>query len=139
MPSINGDPPILDGVVLEAIVCTEHWPDGEFEDAANVIYFLVHNKWHRLYFDFGTVFWRQDVDGVPDYRGPATADNPFVNVDLGAELSLAGRTISSCVTEAVGDHGSRVSFHFVGGGTLSFTCIGDITSVDHSALADRGT
>ena len=113
MPSINGDPPPLDGVVLESIVCTEHWPDGVFEDAANVIYFRIHSKWHRLYFDFGTVFWRQDVDDVPDYHGPATADNPFVNVNLGVELSLAGRTISSCVTEAVCNQDARVSFHFL--------------------------
>jgi hypothetical protein len=85
------------------------------------------------------VFWRQDVEEFPDYPGPATADDPFVNVDLSAELSLAGRTISSCVTESVGEHDSKVSFHFNGGGTLSFTCIGDITSVEHSGLSGCGT
>lgn len=136
MPIINGEPPALDGVVLEALVCIEHWPDGIFEDAANEVYFRIRGLWHRLYFDFGTVFWRQDVDGLPDYPVPVTADAPFVIVDLAAKLLLTGRTIESCNTESVGQFDSKVSFRFAGGGTLSFTCVGDTTSVQHSGLPD---
>ena len=101
MPSINGDQPELDGSVLQGMVCTQHWPDGTFDDAANVIYFRVHNRWHRLYFDFGTVFWRSDVDAVPDYPATASPDEPFVNVDFGSQLSIVDRTISSCITDLI--------------------------------------
>lgn len=139
MPAINGDPPELAGVVLDAMICTQYWPDGALEDSANVIYFRIHDRWHRLYFDIGTVFWRQDIDEVPDYPGPVTADNPFVNVDLGHDLAIAGRTIKSCITEAVAEHDSKVSFHFDGGGTISFICVGEITSMEHSGLPHRGT
>ena len=139
MPSINGDPPALAGVVLQAMICTQHWPDGEFEDAANVIYFRIHDTWHRLYFDFGTVFWRCDVTEVPDYPGPPSVDAPFVNSDLDAELAIAGRTIASCVTEPVGEYDSKVTFNFAGGGALSFTCIEDLTTIEHANLGHRGT
>lgn len=139
MPSINGDQPELDGDILQGMICTQHWTDGTLEDAANVIYYRIHDCWHRLYFDFGTVFWRTDVDAVPEYPGVASPDEPFVNVDLGTQLSIIGRTITSCTTEPVGEYDSEVTFHFDGGGTLSFTCVGDITTVEHCGLLNRGT
>ena len=121
------------------MVCTEHCPDGVREDAANVVYFRIHDTWHRLYFDIGCVFWRCDVQEIPDYPGPPSAIETFVNVDLGRDLAISGRTIASCVTTPIDERDSKVTFNFSGGGSLSFTCIGDITSIQHENLVDRGT
>lgn len=138
-PTVHGRAPNLVGVTLDDMICTQYWRAGEFDDAATSIYVRLRGSWYSFSLDFGEVFWSTSAVAVPYYPGPATDDSPFVNLNLGEELGIAGRIICSCVAEPFGEYDVKVSFHFDGGGYVSFVCVGQNTSIEHSGLNDRGT
>jgi hypothetical protein len=124
---LNGDEPALLGLVCQDLLAVEYVSAGAVVEDAHSVYLRFAGRWHRLYFDFGTVFWR-----VSD-KAPVS----FVAEDLGAEyrvVDLAGarglRGLRLCAIRYTPiEDGSEVALEFESGRVLAFSCVADITSV----------
>lgn len=123
---VNGQAPDLAGAVCEAILLQQYVFAGTLEDPANVIHLKFSGQWHRLYFDYGIVFWRLS-DTAPEAWSDTDEqwDNPLF--DLGATADLAGLQLDRYAMTSI-HGGSEVSFMFVGGRTVVFKSINDHTS-----------
>jgi hypothetical protein len=123
---INGSQPTLTGQTCEEILCQEYWYRGELKNPANVIHLRCGGRWHRLYFDWGVVFWREDGDEPAGYCEWKEGDDEFRTVDIGKQLDLCGRVVESVVATPI-EAGSQVAFRFEGGRRLVFSCENDVT------------
>src|SRR6516165_3282035 len=66
---INGDPPALAGLTCQELLVQQYWYSGRLEDEANVIFLKFGQRWYRLYFDSGIIFWRPQ-DSPPESVPP---------------------------------------------------------------------
>jgi len=123
---VNGDAPQLAGLRCDAILCVEYWHGGQLVEPANTVYLCFGGVWHRLYFDYGIIFWRPDERGPGSYEAPEL-DSSYPVVDVAAERNLLGLRLSRYEMVPI-DGGSRVTFAFEGGHRLAFSSIDDVTS-----------
>ncbi|WP_148261962.1 hypothetical protein [Methylomonas methanica] len=127
--SVNGEWPDLKTKVVEKLIAQEYWYKGELVEAANVLWLKVSGKWHRLYFDYGIVFWRESNE-EPHYVKPdANEDYDYPLNDLTEKYNLYGKTIESCEGAVIAG-GSQVVFKFVNSKTIIFKSINDSTSIE---------
>jgi hypothetical protein len=117
MLETDGVVPKLNGEVCEALICQQYWHAGKLVQAVDALFIRVRERWHRLYFDEGIVFWRMDESG-PVTRAVQDGD-PFVYplLDLGHRYGLNDCLISECVMEPYPE-GARVAIGFTQLGTL---------------------
>jgi hypothetical protein len=102
---ISGEPPTLENVRCDALVCEQYWYQGDLHEPANVIYLQVGDTWHRLAFDSSILFWgTQDEPPVP-YVMPEIEAEARLD-DLGARLDLAGRVLESYEASVIPGGGS---------------------------------
>lgn len=139
MPEFNGSQPFLRGVLIQSLLCQEYWYNGLLDQPANIVYLQVRDIWHRLYFDCGVIFWRDDGTEGMIWGDEKNDDSEFRTIDLLQRFALGGRTIADCTSETVNEHGSKVTFQFDGGGALSFVNVNDQTVIEPILLPDRGT
>ena len=124
--AVNGAPPLLAQQVCHELLFEQYWHAGELVAPANVGYFLFGDIWHRLTFDHGIIFWRQQTERPRPYSMPEL--NAETRIDnAGERLGLAGQRLTSCVARLISD-GSEVAFSFEGGRTLVLRNVGDQTS-----------
>lgn len=115
---LNGSPPDLEGEVCEALLCQEFWYRDELDDPCNVVYIKTLDVWHRLYFDYGIVFWR-GADGPPEsFRAPEI-EGAYRVVDYGTEAGIVGARIES-MSIVREESGSAVQLHFEQGPIIRF-------------------
>jgi hypothetical protein len=126
---INGEPPQLDGLRCDAILCQEHWHGGALVEPANVTFLCFEGRWHRLYFDFGIVFWR-DTEGGPEPFEASEIDSNYPVVDVATERGLRGVKLRGYRMEPWGDCGAMVAFEFESGARLAFRSVEDVTPYD---------
>lgn len=128
MLETNGITPKLNGEVCETIICQQYWHARKMVNAVDALFVRVRGRWHRLYFDGGIVFWRQD-ESAPVTQIAKPGD-PFVYplVDLGQQYGLNGCLISECVVEPYLE-GARVAIGFSNRGTLVIVDSANITSL----------
>lgn len=127
---INGDAPQLAGLLCDAILCVEYQHAGQLVEPANVVYLCFGGTWHRLYFDYGIIFWRPGECGPESYEAPEL-DSSYPVVDVAAERGLLGQRLSRYEMEPI-KGGSRVCFVFEGGKSLAFSSVDDVTSYQAS-------
>ena len=139
MLEFNGSQPFLCGVVIQSLLCQEYWYNGSLDQPANIVYLQVRDVWHRLYFDCGVIFWRDDGEEGMIWGDEITDGGEFRTIDLAQRFDLGGRTITCCDSETVDEYGSKVTFQFDGGGALSFVNVDDRTVIEPFSLPDRGT
>jgi hypothetical protein len=126
---INGEPPRLDGKRCDAIRCQEYWHGGRLVEPVNVAFLCFEGRWHRLYFDFGVVFWR-DADGGPKpYRAPEI-DSDYPVIDVAEERGLRGVRLLGYRMEPLGVCGAKVTFEFANGARLAFRSVEDVTTYE---------
>ncbi|HEX5725587.1 MAG TPA: hypothetical protein VFX98_08985 [Longimicrobiaceae bacterium] len=125
---VNGDPPDLRGLRCDALLCDEYRFQGKLENAANVVYLYFGGSWHRLYFDWGIVFWRP-YHGPPEAVEPTEDGAAFPLVDLAARFGLAGVRLRGYRMEPL-PLGARVTFEFENGVALAFRNEDDRTTYD---------
>jgi hypothetical protein len=68
LSDLNGTQPDLIGRVCDGLLAQAFSQDGELVESANILYLHVENIWHRLYFDYGTVFWRVQHEKPENYE-----------------------------------------------------------------------
>ncbi|QDV32264.1 hypothetical protein [Tautonia plasticadhaerens] len=123
---VNGDAPRLTGLRCDAILCVEYRHAGRLVEPASTAHLCFDGGWHRLYFDFGIVFWR------PEERGPQSFDAPELDssypvVDVAALRGLLGVRLSHYEMAPI-EGGARVTLAFENGHHLTFSSVDDITS-----------
>lgn len=101
---------------------------GQLVEASNVAYFCFDGAWHRLYFDYGIVFWRTDESEPQSYDAPEI-DSSYRVVDVATPRGLLGTRLANYEMEPI-EGGSRVAFSFENGHRLKFCSVNDITSYD---------
>ncbi|MFO7907298.1 MAG: hypothetical protein ACQESR_01440 [Planctomycetota bacterium] len=123
---INGKQPDVVGRVCEGLVAIEYRHAGVVVEPANVVFLKFVSRWYRLYFDFGTVFWRPGDDGPKSFVAEEL-DASFRVDDLGARFRLLGLRLEAVRYQPL-DDGSAVTLHFDGNREISFECRGDVTT-----------
>lgn len=126
---VNGHQPTLEGLKCEAFIVSQFWYQGLLEDPANTISMKFDGHWHRLYFNYGTIFWRSSNESRPKAFSMPEHEGEFRLDDIGESLGLVGAkllAITSCVIEG----GSEVVFLFEGEKKVTFSSINDVTTYE---------
>ncbi len=123
---IHGNPPSLADKTCDQLLVEQYWHKGTLSEPANVIYFRCGNIWHRLTFDHGIIFWREQPEEPTPYSMNEFCSETRMS-DLGEQLQLQGQRFVSCIARMV-PGGSEVVFEFQGGRVLTFQNISDHTS-----------
>jgi hypothetical protein len=116
---VNGEVPDLAGQRCEAFLARAHWHKGELNDPANTSHLCFDGRWHRLYFDHGFVFWRED-EGRPEPAGEPEGDFAWTVEDVGAAAGVIGATLID-FDMTWEEAAAVVVFTFVGGASITFT------------------
>ena len=126
----NGIPPKLSGRECEELICQQYWQEGKLAKELDVLFIKSHGRWHQLYFEDDTVYWRsQDEAPVPS---ESKENDPFQYplLDLGDQYALKGEVITDCVTAPM-VQGAKVSFHFERGDRVICSCVDSETRIQH--------
>jgi hypothetical protein len=124
--SVNGEPPAVVGLPCDEVLVSEYWHDGERVEPANVVYLRFGGRWHRLYFDYGIVFWRPQ-ESAPEAVPPGGEGYAYPLVDLGRQAGVCGVVLDRLEAAPIAG-GSEVRFAFRNGADLVFRSIADITT-----------
>ena len=124
---INGEPPQLNGLRCDALLCRECWHGGHLVEPANVAFLCFDGRWHRLYFDLGVVFWR-DAEGGPEPFEAPEVDSIYPVVDVAKARGLLGVKLLGYRMEPWGACGAKVTFDFESGARLTFRSVEDVTT-----------
>jgi hypothetical protein len=122
---VNGREPEIVGRTCEEMVALEYSHGGKVVDPANVVFLRFADQWHRLYFDYATVFWRDALDG-PQGFAAEELDATFRSVDLGAVFGVQGVVLESIAYVPLQD-GAAVHLRFANGRLVKFECKDDVT------------
>ncbi len=79
-------------------------------EPANVNFLMFASRWHRLYFDFGVVFWRPSEDGPVSFVAEELGAS-FRADDIGTRFGVVGLRLEAVRYDAL-DDGSRVTLQF---------------------------
>jgi hypothetical protein len=123
---VIGMPPSLAQQVCDEVLCEQYWHGGELVAPANVCHFRFGDTWHRLTFDHGIIFWRQQAERPKPYTMPELDGETRID-NVGERLELTGRRLVSYTARAVVG-GSEVAFSFEGGRTFTLRNVFDRTS-----------
>jgi len=128
--TINGEEPRIVGQKCTGFVL-QHFYDGlQISDQVNVAHLKFEKQWYRLYFEFGTVFWRVSQEQL-EAPVNSTLEYGLILNDLSEMSSVAGQIIRSINYEAneVGDVAVRLSFASGGAVKFSYSAASDSTRV----------
>lgn len=123
---VRGIPPSLEQLACEELLCEQYWHKGKLVEAANVSYLRFGTDWHRLTFDHGVIFWRQQRERPCPYTMPELESETRID-NLGERYGLSGRRLLSYSTSAT-TGGSEVVFSFEGSRTITFLNVADHTT-----------
>ena len=120
MLEIDGIPPKLTNQLCEELLCQQYWYQGKLAQEVDALLLKVNGRWHQLYFDEGTVFWRIQPE-APVPVEPQTG-NPFVYplINIGEKFAIKDCIIRDCISEALVE-GARVIIDFEDKGSLFIT------------------
>lgn len=122
---LNGGEPDIVGHACQEMVAIEYSHAGKVVEPANVVFVRFADQWHRLYFDYATVFWREDSDGPQGFLAEEI-DASFRPVDLGAVFSVQGVVLKD-ISYIPLPTGAAVHLHFNNGTLVRFECKDDVT------------
>jgi hypothetical protein len=122
---VNGREPEIVGRACEGMVAIEHSYAGTLVEPANVVFLRFAGRWHRLYFDYATVFWREDSDGPQGFTAEEL-EASFRPVDLGGVFGVQDAVLKE-VTYVALKSGAAVHLRFTNGKLVRFECKDDVT------------
>ena len=134
MLEIDGIPPKLSGRECEALICQQYWYHGKLANEVDMLCIKAAGRWHALYFENGTVFWRLLEDAPNPVATDATDPFHYPQLDLGGKYALNGQFIDDCVAESLPD-GARVVIRFEQAGMLVVTSLDNRTRIQYVATA----
>lgn len=128
---INGDPPDLAGRRCEAMIASAYSHKGQLIDPANISWLKFDGAGHRLYFDHGFIFWREDPDPPEDNIDAEQGEWAWRNHDVAAEAGVSGQRLTG-YEMIVESPATRVVFTFETGITVTFvnSFVEDVTTVE---------
>ena len=124
---VNGRWPKIENQILQEMIVQEFWHEGVLEETVNVVYLKFSEKWFRLYFDCGIVFWREENEDLEE-KLALRKHAIYPLIDIAENKCLKGNGILSCKGRAV-PGGSEVIFQFSSKTSVIFQSINDITSI----------
>lgn len=122
---VNGREPAILGEVCERMIAIEYSHAGKVIEPANVVFLRFSGQWHRLYFDYATVFWREDSDGPQGFTAEEL-DASFRTVDLGQAFGVQGLVLREIVYVPLAN-GAAIHLHFEDSKLVRFECENDVT------------
>nr|WP_255656824.1 aquaporin [Lysobacter lactosilyticus] len=123
---VNGEAPGLAGKACEAVLLQQYWHKGVLVEPANVIHMRFSGVWHRLYFDYGIVFWRIS-DAPPEPGSDTDYEWEYPLEDLGAAAEVIGIPLDHYSMKPVVG-GSTVELCFETGKRIIFENVDDHTT-----------
>ena len=91
--SVNGEQPQIVGEVCEGFYLLQQQQGRHINDPANVAFLKFRERWYRIYFDGGTIFWREsELPGEPVNSG---IDSALVLVNLCEMVGVVGARLES--------------------------------------------
>ncbi|MES0491269.1 MAG: hypothetical protein ABUK01_14845 [Leptospirales bacterium] len=126
---INGEWPELLNKKLDELIIQEYWYKGKLTEQVNSIWLNIQNVWHRLYFDFGIIFWRKYNDRPNNYEFNPDDMYNYPLREITSKLQLKGQVIKDCTGCAI-PGGSQVIFFFANNQQLIFKNINDNTTYE---------
>jgi hypothetical protein len=123
---VIGNPPLLSQQVCQELLLEQYWHAGKLEEPANVVHLRFGEIWHRLTFDDGIIFWRQQPESPRPYSMPEL--NAETRIDnVGARLGLVGQRLTSYAARPISG-GSEIAFTFENGLKFILRNVADRTS-----------
>ena len=122
---VNGREPDIVGQACERLVAIEYHHAGNLVEPANVVFLRFSGSWHRLYFDFATVFWREDSAG-PEGFVAEELDATFRPVELGRIVGVQDAVLAEIAYVPLPE-GAAVHLRFESGKLVKFECENDTT------------
>lgn len=117
MLQTNGIQPKLEDHTCEELICQQYWHQGKLANEVDVLAIKANGRWHQLYFDSGTVFWRS-IDEAPTPFEHKTGDvDSYPFIDLGEKYQLKDHLITNVSVEPFPD-GAKVTIEFEKGDTF---------------------
>lgn len=126
----NGIPPKLNGRECEELICQQYWQHGKLTKELDVLYLKSHGRWHQLYFEDDTVYWRPQDEAPVPYEQKENDPFQYPLIDLGSQYAVKGIVISECVTESMVG-GAKVSFLFENSDKVICSCVDNATRILH--------
>jgi hypothetical protein len=124
---VNGEEPKLEGLLCTGFVL-EHFYEGlQITNQVNVAHLCFNERWYRLYFECGTVFWR--VSEKPEAgQNTDLAFGSLLN-DLSGMAGIVGEVVEQVSYEGSEAGDVQASIGLSGGRVLKFayTCETDST------------
>jgi hypothetical protein len=109
---VNGQQPPILGMRCEGLVALEYAYRGEIVEPANDVYMRFSGRWHRMYFDFSTIFWRTtERDEEPNGYEAPEIDGTWRPIDLARQFGVLGLALEQIVERNV-DGGVAVDLVF---------------------------
>lgn len=130
MLEIKGIPPKLSGRDCEELICQQYWYKGKLANEVDILCIKSNGRWHLLYFENGTIFWRMQDDAPIPFE--EEKDDPFKypHVDLGERFGVKNHMIDDCVAESM-PNGARVIITFEQAGKVIISCIDNQTRIQY--------
>ena len=121
---LNGTPPDFRNKECTEIVVMEYWYVGKLDEEGNVIHLKVDDQWHRLYFDYGNIFWRTEKDEEVEFINSSTEVGEYKFRHILKEIKIIKNYE---MIEVKG--GSKIELNFTDQERIIFECINDNTKI----------
>lgn len=126
----NGIPPRLNGRTCEELICQQYWYNGKLTKSVDILYIKTNGRWHLLYFENSTIFWRSQDNAPCPFEAKEGDPFKYPFVDLGMSYGVKGDTFADCVIESLPD-GARVVISLEQAGRIILSCVDNQTSIQH--------
>ena len=113
-PEVIGAEPAL-GLLCSAFQVVHFYENAQIADVANVTYLCLGGTWFRVYFEAGTVFWRNDE--APQAPTNSDISSGLLINDLSGNRRVVGREIQAIEYIAESER-TLVVLHWSGGCAL---------------------
>lgn len=117
--TINGKEPRILGRTCTGFVLLHFYDGVAISNQVNVAHLKFEEQWYRLYFECGTVFWRES-DEPPGMPVNSTLDYGLVLNDMSELSSVVGQVVESISYASTEAGDVEVRLGFVVGTTLKF-------------------
>jgi len=117
MLKIDGIPPRLAEQECEALFCQQYCYRGQLQQEVDLLLLKVNGRWHQLYFENGTLFWRTQQEAPKRVETQPGDLMTYPLIDMGEKYGFNHSIISDCITEPL-PGGASLSFVFEGKGAL---------------------
>ncbi|WAJ39135.1 hypothetical protein OU800_07885 [Pseudomonas sp. GOM7] len=124
---INGEEPQLLGLQCTGFVLQHFYEGLQITDQVNVAHLCFNERWYRLYFECGTVFWR--VSEKPEAGQNTDLAFGLLLNDLSGVAGIVGHVVERVSYEGSEAGDVQVNIELSGGRILKFiyNCEADST------------